>query len=116
MVNYDDATQSVDVRARAYLHSNCAHCHTKWGGGNAEFKLASTLTLEQLGIARVKPGHGAFGLKEAALIVPGHPEQSVILHRMNLTALGRMPHIGSKAVHQSAVKLVEEWIKQLPGK
>lgn len=116
LANYDDKSQSVDVRARAYLHSNCAHCHTKWGGGNAEFKLSSTLSLEQLGIAGVKPGHGAFGLKDAALIAPGHPEQSVILHRMNLTSLGRMPHIGSKAVHQSAVKLVEEWIKQLPGK
>src|SRR5690606_6798342 len=71
MVDYNDASQSVDVRARAYLHSNCAHCHTKWGGGNAEFKLLSTLPLEQLGIADVKPGHGAFGLKEAALISPG---------------------------------------------
>ena len=116
LANYDDATQPVDVRARAYLHSNCAHCHTKWGGGNAEFKLTSTLSLDQLGIAGVKPGHGAFGLKDAALIAPGHPEQSVILHRMNLTALGRMPHIGSKVVHQSAAKLVEEWIKGLPRK
>lgn len=115
MVNYEDPTQPIEVRARAYLHSNCAHCHTKWGGGNAEFKLASTLPLEQLGIAGVKPGHGAFGLKEPALISPGHPESSVILHRMKLNALGRMPHIGSKAVHESAVKLVEAWIKELPA-
>ncbi|WP_254511757.1 PQQ-dependent sugar dehydrogenase [Anatilimnocola floriformis] len=115
LANYDDANQSIDIRARAYLHSNCAHCHTKWGGGNAEFKLTSTLPLDQLGITGMKPGHGSFGIKDAALIAPGHPEQSVILHRMNLTALGRMPHIGSKTVHQSAVKLVEEWIKQLPA-
>lgn len=116
MANYDDPSQSIETRARAYLHSNCAHCHTKWGGGNAEFKLSSTLSLEQLGIAGIKPGHGSFGLKEAALIAPGQPENSVILHRMNLTALGRMPHIGSKLVHESAAKLVAEWIKQLPKK
>lgn len=114
LVNYEDATQPIEVRARAYLHSNCAHCHTKWGGGNAEFKLSSTLPLEQLGIAGVKPGHGAFGLTEPALISPGHPERSVILHRMKLNALGRMPHIGSKTVHESAVKVVEAWIKELP--
>lgn len=116
LANYEDKNETVETRARAYLHSNCAHCHTKWGGGNAEFKLSSTLALDQLGIANVKPGHGKFGVDDAALLSPGHPERSVILHRMRLTALGRMPHIGSKEVHESAVKLVEEWIKQLPEK
>lgn len=35
---------------------------------------------------------------------------------MKLNALGRMPHIGSKEVHSSAVKLIEEWIKQMGEK
>jgi hypothetical protein len=30
------------------------------------------------------------------------------------TGLGRMPHVGSNVVDEKAVKLVEEWIKQLP--
>ena len=44
-MDYDDEKQPLDVRARSYLHSNCAHCHIKWGGGNAEFKLLATNSL-----------------------------------------------------------------------
>lgn len=113
LTNYNDESAPIDVRARAYLHSNCAHCHVKWGGGNAEFKLVSTLPLAELGIAGVKPGHGAFQIDDAKILAPGQPEKSVLLHRMQLRTLGRMPHIGSREVHDSAVQLVEQWIKEL---
>jgi uncharacterized repeat protein (TIGR03806 family) len=110
LADYDDASQPLDTRARAYLHSNCSHCHVKWGGGNAEFKLVSTLPLAELGIANVRPGHGGFGLADPRILVPGHPDRSVLLHRMQITTLGRMPHIGSRVPHESAIKLVREWI------
>jgi len=114
LANYDDPSQSLDVRARAYLHSNCSHCHVKWGGGNAEFKLISTLPLAELGIVGVAPGHGGLGLTDPKLLVPGQPDRSIILQRMTLTGLGRMPHIGSRVPHESAIKLIREWIAQLP--
>ena len=104
------------MRARSYLHSNCAHCHIKWGGGNAEFKLLATLPLAELGIVNVAPAHGNFGIKDAKILVPGHPEKSILLHRMNMTGLGRMPHIGSRVVHESAVEAVREWIKGMKEK
>ena len=47
-------------------------------------------------------------------VAPGQPDRSILLHRMTLTGLGRMPHIGSRAVHDSAVKLIREWIAGLP--
>jgi hypothetical protein len=114
LADYDDHALSLDARARSYLHSNCSHCHIKWGGGNAEFKLVSTLPLAELGIAGIKPNHGGFGLADPKVLATGHPERSVLLHRMTLTGLGRMPHIGSRVVHDSAVKLVREWIEKLP--
>jgi uncharacterized repeat protein (TIGR03806 family) len=113
LADYNDAREPLDARARSYLHSNCAHCHTKWGGGNAEFKLIATLPLKDLGIVNVSPGQGDFGIKDAKLLVPGHPEQSVILHRMQLTGLGRMPHVASNVVDEPAVTLIREWIKEL---
>ena len=79
IADFNDTTLAVEARARSYLHSNCAHCHMKWGGGNAEFKLLSTISLKDMGIVNVPPAHGSFGIKDAKLIVPGHPEQSVIL-------------------------------------
>jgi uncharacterized repeat protein (TIGR03806 family) len=116
LADYNDAAQPVDVRARSYLHSNCAHCHTKWGGGNAEFKLLATVKLADMGIVDIPPAHGNFGIKGAMLLSPGHPQQSIVLQRMNMTGLGRMPHIGSRVVDEQAVKVVGEWIKQMPSR
>jgi uncharacterized repeat protein (TIGR03806 family) len=114
LADYKDESQPVAVRARSYLHSNCSHCHMKWGGGNAEFKLLATIPLKEMGIVNVPPAHGSFDLKDARLVVPGAPERSVLLHRMALTGLGRMPHIGSRVVDERAVRLVHDWIKGLP--
>ena len=114
LADFDDVKVPVDARARSYLHSNCSHCHMKWGGGNAEFKLLTTIALPDMGIVGVPPAHGGFGLKDARLVVPGAPERSVLLHRMALTGLGRMPHIASRIVDEKAVRLVGEWIKAMP--
>jgi uncharacterized repeat protein (TIGR03806 family) len=116
LADFNDDKHPVDVRARSYLQSNCAHCHMKWGGGNAEFKLLSTISLHDMGIVNVNPAHGSFDIKGAKLIVPGHPEQSIIHQRMTMTGLGRMPHIGSRVVDEVGVKLVHDWIKAMPVK
>jgi uncharacterized repeat protein (TIGR03806 family) len=116
LADFDEAKLPIDVRARSYLHSNCSHCHMKWGGGNAEFKLLVGLPVAEMGVVGVPPAHGNFGVKDARLVVPGAPEQSILLHRMALTGLGRMPHIGSRVVDERAVQIIREWIKDLPAR
>jgi hypothetical protein len=111
LADFNDKTYPVEVRARSYLHSNCSHCHIKWGGGNAEFKLLVDLPLKEMGIVNVNPAHGSFSIKDAKLVVPGHPEQSILLERMKMTGLGRMPHIASRVVDETGVRLVSDWIK-----
>ena len=111
LADFNDKSLPIDVRARSYLHSNCSHCHIKWGGGNAEFKLVVDLPLKELGILNVTPAHGNFKIDGAKLIVPGHPEKSIILERMKMTGLGRMPHIASRVVDEQAVQIVNDWIK-----
>lgn len=114
LVDYHDTKQALDARARSYLHSNCAHCHRKWGGGNADFQLLETLPLSELGILGTPPGQGALEIEQAKILVAGEPERSLIYHRMKLIGPGRMPHIASNRVDDDAVKLIKEWIKQLP--
>jgi hypothetical protein len=113
LADFNDKSLPTEVRARSYLHSNCSHCHIKWGGGNAEFKLLVDLPLKDMGIVNVNPAHGNFKIEGAKLVVPGHPEQSIILERMKMTGLGRMPHIASRVVDEPAVRLVHDWIKEM---
>jgi uncharacterized repeat protein (TIGR03806 family) len=114
LADYRDDRESLDARARAYLHANCSHCHRKWGGGNAEFQLLHTLPLNELGIVNTKPGQGNFDLKDPRILVPGEPDRSMIYHRMTRLGLGRMPHIASNVVDEPAVKLIHDWIKSMP--
>lgn len=114
LVDYQDTAHPLEDRARSYVHANCAHCHRRWGGGNADFQLLQTLPLAELGVLDAKPGQGNFGLKDPRILVAGDPDRSLVLHRMQRTGLGRMPHIGSNLVDESAVKLIHDWIKQLP--
>lgn len=111
LADFNDKSHSAEVRARSYLHSNCSHCHIKWGGGNAEFKLLVDLDLKDMGIVNVAPQHGNFKIDGAKLIVPGQPDKSIILQRMNMTGLGRMPHIGSRVIDDVGVAAVRDWIK-----
>jgi len=115
LVNYEDETQSLDQRARSYLHANCAHCHMKWGGGNAEFQLLATLALRDTGTINTRPGQGAFDIPDARILGPGDPERSLIYYRMSKLGLGRMPHVASSVVDEKALKLIHDWIKQLPN-
>jgi uncharacterized repeat protein (TIGR03806 family) len=114
LVDFEDAKNDINLRARSYLHANCSHCHIKWGGGNAEFQLIATMDLKDLGIVNTRANHGTFKIEDGRVLVPGAPERSLMLHRMTLRGLGQMPHIASNVVDETGVKLVREWIKQLP--
>ena len=116
LADYRDAKESLHHRARSYLHANCAHCHRKWGGGNAEFELQASIPLTQTLAVNTRPGQGTFKLTDPRILAPGEPNRSLILERMKLEGLGRMPHVASKIVDQQAVNVVREWIASLSDK
>src|SRR5262249_2532919 len=115
LVDYRDASQDLNLRARAYLHANCSHCHRKWGGGNAEFQLLATLELAETGTLGVRPGQGTFNLVNARILAAHDPYRSVLFYRMSTVGLGRMPRIGSGVVDEAGVRLIHDWIARLPG-
>ena len=73
-----------------------------------------TLPPEKFGLIDVSPTHGAFDIPDARLLAPGEPERSLIHYRMGKLGLGRMPHIASNVVDEQGLKLIHDWIKQLP--
>lgn len=113
LVNPYDAAAPIDVRARSYLHANCAVCHTWAGGGNAQFSAEFQETTKDLKLIDVAPLHDKFGIKDARLVAPASPERSVLLHRMSLRGRGQMPQLATSIVDEAAVRMLKEWISQL---
>jgi mono/diheme cytochrome c family protein len=113
LVDPYDATQDLTLRARSYLHSNCAQCHVEAGGGNAMIDLEFTTKLEKMKLIDVLPQHNAYGLKDAKLIAPGRPEASVLLHRVGCRGPGQMPPLATSMVDEPALAMLREWVKSL---
>jgi putative heme-binding domain-containing protein len=110
-----DTSQSLEARARAYLHANCGHCHTFGGGGSVDLKLQLPGSVDEMKAVGVRPTRGDFGLPDARLIKPGDPWSSTLYFRMAKFGRDRMPHIGSEQPDEAGLKLIEQWIAGMRG-
>jgi uncharacterized repeat protein (TIGR03806 family) len=94
---YTDDAASLDERARAYLDINCAHCHNPAGAADTTglFLDVTTTLGTQYGVCKspVAAGKGSGG--RLFDIVPGEPDQSIVVYRMSSTdPASMMPEIG----------------------
>lgn len=111
------ATGPAAPLARAYLDVNCAHCHQPGGGASNS---GLDLRWEQdathaIGIMKrpVAAGRGAGGHDFS--VVPGQPDASILLYRMNSAEPGiAMPELGKSSVDREGVAVVRRWILELP--
>ncbi len=113
MVDPSDASADLNLRARAYLHANCAQCHVEAGGGNSMLEMEYTQEPSKMRLVNVKPNHDTFGLKDPLLIAPGDPDRSVLLKRIAHRGAGQMPPLATSRVDEEAVKLLHEWIAKM---
>ena len=115
---WTDPALLVADRARAYLDANCAHCHNPSGTANNS---GLFLELEQtdpvargIGKRPVAAGRGAGDLEFN--IIPGEPDSSIVIHRMESTEPGvMMPELGRSLVHAEAVALMRQYIAEMPS-
>ncbi len=115
--NWQDNIADVDKKARAYLDINCAHCHNPHANANNSglFLHYTNTDSSSLGICKppVAAGGGTGGFQYA--IVPGHPESSIMVNRLNsLEPDVMMPEIGRSQLHQEGIELIRNWILGLP--
>jgi uncharacterized repeat protein (TIGR03806 family) len=106
---------SLDSRARAYLHTNCALCHRPGGPTPSNMDLRSTTALSATNACNVVPQEGNLGIANARLIAPGDAARSLVVERMNRRDARGMPPIGSSVVDSSGVTLLSDWINSLGG-
>jgi uncharacterized repeat protein (TIGR03806 family) len=110
------AGPTIEQRARSYLHANCGFCHRP-GGELATFDLRFDIALKDTKTCNVAVTKSAAGIDPLVtkLLAPGDPTQSAMSIRMKQPDpdMGRMPQIGSYAADDSAVMVVDDWIKSL---
>lgn len=115
---WNDARQDLNARARAYLDINCGHCHSATAAANTSGLLLDATTTDPARLGRCKvpvatgrgSGTGVFD------IVPGTPDESILLQRMISTEPDiAMPEIGRALVHEEGVALIRAWIAAMPG-
>ncbi|HEX4129797.1 MAG TPA: PQQ-dependent sugar dehydrogenase [Pirellulales bacterium] len=113
LVDPHDTSQSLDDRARSYLHANCSMCHHPGGNAIISFFLRRELPFDKLNTNK-GTGIGTFGMQQAKIIAPGDPYRSLLLYRMAKLGYARMPYVGSRVVDSAGVALIEQWIHALP--
>ena len=113
----DPASGSVHDRARAYLDVNCAHCHNPEGPAHTsglDLSWSQTNPV-QWGVYKRPVAAGRASAGYAFSIEPGHPERSILVHRMASSDPGvMMPELGRQLVDERAVALMREWIADMP--
>jgi len=116
LASWEDEALTVNDRARAWLEANCAHCHRPDGPGKTSglHLLASETDPSRLGVGKapIAAGKGSGGLRFD--IVPGQPEASILVHRINSSDPGvMMPELGRTMIHREGVDLISRWIREL---
>jgi uncharacterized repeat protein (TIGR03806 family) len=113
---WHDASAPVALKARAYLDVNCAHCHNPRGpadtaGLDLRFSQRDPVKIG-IGKPPVAAGIGTGGREFS--VVPGHPEKSILLFRMESVEPGvMMPELGRRVTDEEGVAVVREWIAGL---
>jgi len=110
--------EALDTAARDYLDVNCAHCHNPLGvqGETSQLFLNWDNTDEfRLGVCK-RPGSAGAGTGGLTYdIVPGSPDDSILVFRVETTEVGAMmPLIGRSLQHETGARLVRRWVESMP--
>ncbi len=111
-----NASAPLADRARAYLHTNCAHCHRPGGPTSVNLDLRYTTAFASTNTCDVSPQAGDLGLGAGArLIAPGNVANSILINRVNRRDANGMPPLGSNQVDAAGVALLTQWVNSMPG-
>ncbi len=108
----DDPSASLDLRARSYLDSNCAHCHRSDAATRAIFDARLETPLYATDLLRGGLAD-QLGIPGASVIAPREVSRSVA--HVRASALGgiAMPPLAKHVVDQTGVDVLADWIRNL---
>jgi len=118
LADFSDTSLSTEARARAYLAANCSYCHSSTGEArNTGLLLGMEVTDPyRLGTCKTPVATGKAASNLSYDVVPGNPDASIMVYRMQATTPSiMMPELGRSVVHSEGVAVVRDWIAEMPG-
>ena len=113
---YGDA--AIELRARAWLDINCAHCHRAGGGAsNSGLFLAwNESNPTGWGVHKRPTAAGRGSGDNLFVIEPGKPDESILVHRLQAVEPSvLMPELGRTTVDHQGLELIRQWIAGMPA-
>jgi hypothetical protein len=108
------APDDLDHAARSYLEINCAHCHNPRGTQGVTSRLYLDVFNEDLFNLGVCKRPGSAGEGNGGLtydIVPGNPDESILVFRTETTEVGAMmPLLGRSLRDDPGAAVVRAWV------
>jgi len=106
-------TAALGLRARAYLHTNCANCHQPGGSAQSSIDFRYTTALIATNACDVTPTLGDLGITNPRIIAPGSAARSVVIARVNRVGTDAMPPLGRHIIDTAGVQLLTNWVNGL---
>ncbi|HKQ36879.1 MAG TPA: PQQ-dependent sugar dehydrogenase [Verrucomicrobiae bacterium] len=111
LVALNDATAPLADRVRSYLDVNCSGCHRPGGPSRGNFDARFTTSLGRQKLINGELAAGDLGVVDARVIVPGHPEKSILLERLTRHDAFRMPPVSLNDDPNPVLPLLRQWIE-----
>lgn len=115
----DSKAGDETLKARTWIHLNCAYCHMPESSGNSDIDLRYDTPLADMKSCNADDLQGDQGVPDSKIIVPENPDLSNFYLRMiNPDISATMPLYSTMPTDPVGNKLVKDWImsiKNCPG-
>jgi len=120
VIDYNDTSKPIALRARSYVDSNCSHCHqTDRHCDYRPMRFAYSETgnangLANMGVCVATSDTQDFPAGLSKVVAPNNVNKSMLYYRINTTNESyRMPLHGRTIIHEEGVALMRDWINSL---
>ena len=116
--SWKDEAASTQDRAQAYLNIHCGHCHNPDGAADTSALIldGSHNAAINRGVCKTPVAAGGGAGDMLYSIVPGAPDRSILLYRMESSEPDEMmPELGRSLIHSEGIALIKQWIREMPG-
>lgn len=117
LVDPADERAPLALRARSYLHGNCAHCHQPGGWNSSEIymDMRYDTPFAEARLCGERIWHTIYRDQGELVIDPGDPDNSNLMQRMAGNGPFMMPPLGRVLADPVGTSVLRAWIEGMDG-